>query len=138
MKRPEQDIQKACVKWFQLQYPQYAKLLCANYNNAHNATQGGINKAMGVIAGRSDLELYFNNQVHFIEMKAPGQGLSTAQKEWRLTMQKNGFSNHHICRSLEDFMFVINRIINPQFIEFKPTTPQSFEGKTHIAGTDPF
>jgi hypothetical protein len=79
MNRPEQDLQIACIKFFRFQYPQ--RILYANYNNAHSKRQGGINKAMGVLAGVPDLTyLHPQHGLLYIELKAGKGRLSGLQQ----------------------------------------------------------
>lgn len=103
MKRPEQLIQQSIIKWFNYQHPEYKGLLCANLNNSKDARTGGINKSMGVVAGRSDLVFYFKGEAIHIEVKAPGQKQSKIQKEWQRVIEKAGF-RYEIVYSLEDFV----------------------------------
>ena len=115
MKFEEQNIQKACVKWFRLQHPEL--ILYANYNNAHNATQGGINKAMGVTSGVPDLT-YIDpeNGFIYIEVKTPKSTVSAAQKQF--LKRADYFYNVpcYIVRSLDDFIDLIEAIHTDDFI----------------------
>lgn len=107
MKRPEQEIQQAIVKYFDYQYPKLKGCLCANLNNSKDARTGGINKSMGVVAGRSDLVLYLKGIAYHIEVKAPKGRQSEAQKEWQNIIEKQGFS-YYIMHSLDDFISFCN------------------------------
>ena len=110
MKRPEQMLQQAIVKYFAYQYPSLKGLLCSNLNNSKDALTGGINKSMGVIAGRSDLVLYFNGKAYHIEVKTPKGKQSEAQKEWESIICLNGFE-YDIVRSLDEFIHLMKVII---------------------------
>ena len=111
MKRPEQEIQQAIVKYFEYQYPSLKGCLCANLNNSKDARTGGINKSMGVVAGRSDLVLYYNGRAFHIEVKAPKGRQSEAQKEWQKIMEHQGFG-YSIVYSLDDFIELLRWIFN--------------------------
>ena len=65
MKHEESRMQMACVRWFRLQYPQYAKLLFSVPNGgARTLTEGKILKFEGTVAGVSDLILLIGNKEH--------------------------------------------------------------------------
>jgi len=58
MKNQESKLQIECVKWFRLQYPQYASLLFAIPNGGkRNIITATIQKREGVLAGVADLFL---------------------------------------------------------------------------------
>ena len=109
MKRPEQLIQQACVKWFRLQHPN--KILFAVNNNAKggrisDARAGGIAKSMGVLAGVSDLVFCVHGRAHFIEVKAPRGRQNESQKEFKKLADLNELS-YHIVYDLYEFIDVI-------------------------------
>lgn len=78
----EQQLQAACVLWFNHEYPAHRKALHCNNNNSFNRMEGTKAKAMGVVAGVSDLELVVAGAVIFIEMKLPGKTRSQGQVEF--------------------------------------------------------
>lgn len=54
----ESQIQRSCLRWFRLQYPQYALLCFAVPNGgARNKREASIMKAEGVTAGVADVIL---------------------------------------------------------------------------------
>jgi hypothetical protein len=110
MKRPEQLIQQQIVDWFNYQHPKLKGLLCANLNNSKDARTGGINKSMGVIAGRSDLTLYVNKTAYFIEVKATKGRQSEAQKDWQKIVVESGYL-YFIVYSLDEFIVLIKRLL---------------------------
>lgn len=110
MVRLEQQIQQSIVRYFEYQYPQLKGCLCANLNNSKNKATGGINKSMGVVAGRSDLVLYYDGKAHHIEVKTPKGKQSEAQKEWEKIIENQGFA-YYIVYSLDDFIFLISFIV---------------------------
>ena len=111
MNREEERLQMACVRWFNLQYPQYHGLLNCNLNNSSNKISGKRNKDMGVIRGRSDLVLYFASTATHIELKTDKGRQSQAQKDWQQLIESQGFK-YYIIRSIEKFVKLINHIIN--------------------------
>lgn len=106
----EHRIQCACVKWFRLQYPKYAKLLYAIPNGSRrDAITGKLLKDEGVIRGVSDLNLDMPNRFYHglrIEMKTPTGVQSKEQKEFQFEVEKQGF-RYIVCRSLNDFIKAI-------------------------------
>ena len=105
----EEDLQKACVTYFELQYPQLRGLLCYNLNNSAHKLAGAKNRAMGLIPGRSDLVLYFHGTAYMIELKTPKGRQSPVQKEWQHIIEKQGFE-YFIIRSVDEFIALIERI----------------------------
>ena len=114
MRHLEEELQMACVKWFELQYHEYAKLLHHSPNGGkRNAREAARFKKMGTRAGFPDLVLLLpRRNRHFlcIEMKA-GKGRSTEnQIEYGKLVEANG-GEYHVCRSLEEFMEIINEYL---------------------------
>jgi hypothetical protein len=67
----EQNIQNKLVMWFSQEYPQhYGRLFMVN-NNTTSKENGTKLKAMGIIAGVSDLLFIGNGYFAAIEIKAP-------------------------------------------------------------------
>ena len=112
MKRPEQTIQQACVKWFRIQHPY--KILFAVNNNATSRSidprrAGGIAKSMGVFSGVADLVLCIDGTTYFIEVKAPKGRQSESQKAFQEQAEKNHFE-YYIIYSLDEFINLIKRL----------------------------
>lgn len=106
--RPEQDLQKACVKWFDLQYSQQKNRLYMNYNNSGSGQMGAINKSMGVRRGVADLTyLLPNGKACFIELKIGSVKPSDYQKAFELMVTELG-NDYHIARDIYEFMGIIN------------------------------
>jgi len=115
MKSKEHELQVACVKWFRLQYPEYAKLLFAVPNGGNrNITTAVRLKAEGVISGVSDLILLLGRNGYnslCIEMKHGKQPLSENQLHWGSLVIKYG-TFYHVCRSFEEFQSIITNYLN--------------------------
>lgn len=111
MLHQEENMQIACVKWFSLQYPEYAPLLHASPNGGkRNAREAGRFKAMGTKAGFPDLFLCVANaEAHglFIELKTLVGRQTTAQKAWQEASQKQGYV-YAVCRSIDEFIFCVS------------------------------
>ena len=103
MKKDSEDkIQSECFVWFHNTYPQYRGLLCYNLNNSKNRIDGARNKAKGLIAGRSDMVLYFRGTAFMLEFKTPDGYQSREQREWQNLVESHGF-NYFLVRSLDEF-----------------------------------
>lgn len=113
-KHIESGIQKACVRWFRIQYCQYAKLLFAVPNGGlRNAIEAAIMQDEGVVPGVSDLILLISRNGYTslcIEMKRADGKQTKFQKEWQLLVEKNG-SKYVICRCFDDFFKTVNEYL---------------------------
>lgn len=123
MNQEEHNIQAACVRWFNLQWPEYRGLLFAIPNGgARSKATAGKLKAEGVVSGVADLILmkpHFRQGVYFsdmipldsyalcIEMKTAKGRQSPEQKEWQKKVEEFGYK-YEVCRSLDEFMAVVN------------------------------
>lgn len=119
MREEEHNIQCACVRWFNLQYPQYRGLLfaCPNGGNRNLVTAAKL-KAEGVVAGVADLILLVPLVIDVpkeivifhgfcIELKTKQGRQSPEQKEWQSKVEAHGYK-YAVCRSLEEFIKQIN------------------------------
>lgn len=111
MKHIESEIQRNCVTWFSLQYPELRMLLFAVPNGgARNKREAGIMKAEGVTAGVADmLFLYANTRFHglCIEFKTPKGRQQDSQKQFQKAVERAGYK-YIIVRSFDEFMHAIN------------------------------
>jgi hypothetical protein len=109
MKRPEQNIQIACINWFRMQYPR--DIIFAIPNSAKRGkVEGGIMRCMGTIAGMPDVQVLRSTPDYyglFVEFKAVRGSLSPAQKEIHEKLRERGYKVA-ICRSVDEFMDVVN------------------------------
>lgn len=106
MKTGESKLQKACVKWFRLQYPKYEKLLVAIPNGGNRDAITAANlKAEGVVRGASDLVLFYPNGMHpyfCIEMKYGKNKQQESQIEWQQEVEKVG-GKYMVIRTFDGF-----------------------------------
>lgn len=86
-------------------------LIAVPNGGRRDAVTGARLKAEGATAGVADLNFYYRGQTLFIEMKTPKGKQSLSQKEWQHAIEAQGF-RYEICRSLEDFMRLINGFIS--------------------------
>jgi hypothetical protein len=116
MKHPEHELQKACVKWFRLQYPHYADLLFAIPNGGkRNAREAARLKAEGVTPGVPDLFLavtiYSYSSGLWIEMKVGKNGLTENQRRLKNQLLFQGY-RYAVCRSIEEFIETIENYLS--------------------------
>lgn len=115
MQHIESNIQKQCVKWFTLQYPEKRGLFFAVGNGgARNRTEAAIMKGEGVTAGVADiLFLYPTNRYHglCIEFKTPKGKQTESQKLFQHNVECAGFA-YIIVRSVPEFAHRITKYIN--------------------------
>ena len=106
MRHLEENMQIACVSYFDLQYPKLRKLLHSSPNGGNrNAREAARFKAMGTRAGFPDLLLLYPAQGYLylaIEMKSPKGKQSEYQKEYQKLIEDTG-AKYVICKSFEDF-----------------------------------
>ena len=110
-RRPREEehrIQCACVRWFNLYFPNLRGRLFAVPNGGRrDAATAAKLKAEGVIAGVADLILLKSNK-HFgallIEMKTLKGRQRDSQKQWQNAVCSLGEYKYVVCRSLDDFI----------------------------------
>lgn len=102
----ESQLQRICVRWFRLQYPEFAKLLFSVPNGgARNKREAGILKAEGVTAGVADMILLIPSGGFAslcIEFKTDKGKQQETQKEWQKAVEKAG-NKYVIVRSFDNF-----------------------------------
>lgn len=103
----EKRLQQECFTWFHNNFPALRGSLWMNHNQAVNRKQGAILKAMGMVAGVSDLLWINKGHLHGIELKTPEGRQSDVQKRWSEALTTAGGS-YHIIRTLEEFKQLIN------------------------------
>lgn len=109
----EARIQSCCYIWFWNEYPEYRGLLfhIPNEGNRESKTDGAYRKALGLVAGVSDLMLLVARGPYHglcIEMKTEVGRQSDVQKEWQLKVEKQGYK-YVLVRSLEAFQAEIRK-----------------------------
>lgn len=126
----ESRITQSCVRWFRLQYPQYASVLIHPANEGARSTKvvstpfgtrvvsaGGARlKAEGLVSGVADLLLLVPKGGFgclAVEMKTPAKSSrqSERQIEWEKAVVKAG-NRYCVCRSLDEFMRVVSEYLD--------------------------
>lgn len=108
----ESEIQQACLKWFQLQYPKLVSDGVLFHIPNEGIRLGGIGRRMkreGIVRGVADLCLAIPRKGYaalYIEMKKPGAYQSPEQKAWQKNIERYG-NKYVVCRSLEEFIKII-------------------------------
>jgi hypothetical protein len=108
MKHLETDLQKACVKWFRLQYPNH--LINHQPNGGkRNAIEASKFKEMGTVPGWPDL--FIPSIRLFIELKSEKGRLSENQINVIDYLKKNGYFVE-VINNFEDFVKITNKYLN--------------------------
>jgi hypothetical protein len=106
----ESRIQQEIVMWYWNTYPERRGTLFEVYNNPASAKHGAFRKAMGMVAGVSDLCLVWpGGVVVFVEIKGPTGAQSATQKAWQKLVEAYG-CRYHIVRSLEEFKAMLDQL----------------------------
>lgn len=121
MKRPEQALQQAVVKFIDLAAPGLMFWHTPNSSGNRGAMLGGIMKSMGVMAGVPDLTILLPNaKTAFIELKAGRGALSGPQKLFRDEVTARGFAWAE-ARSVEEVEEILGRWLLPYGWTLKAT-----------------
>ena len=94
-------MQAEFFMWHWNTFPEERGMLCGNINNSQNAIKGQINRALGVVKGRADMEYNHMSTTIFIEFKTPDGYQSTDQKKFQALVESQGF-RYVIPRSVEE------------------------------------
>lgn len=107
-RRPEDDLQRACVELLTL-YRNQGKLRFFAVPNGglRSKTEASIMKGLGVMAGVPDLLILGKNgRVGFTELKAPKGRASDAQLDWEAWLKKHGYAHAYV-RNLDQMQTFI-------------------------------
>ena len=116
MRHIESDIQKAFVKWFRLQYPQYAlNLMSVPNGDVRRKSEAAIMKAEGMTAGAADLLLLvprggFGALGIEFKTQAKYSRQSDAQKRWQQAFERAG-NKYTIVRTFEEAVVIANNYL---------------------------
>lgn len=118
----ESLLQSKIVIDFSQKRPEEKGLIWATGNRTLSERDGMKQKAMGLIAGVSDL-IYFKNGIFIgIEIKVKGSKHKKShvqqQLNWGLKIEENG-GEWYIVTSLESFWAVINGVLNEDVLTSK-------------------
>lgn len=110
---PESRLQRACIKWFKLQYPKETIFAIPN-GGKRGKIEAAIMKGEGVMAGVSDLFLMRGKERYhglFIEMKAKNGKLRENQRVFIENAKRKDYKVE-VCHSLEEFIEKVNNYLN--------------------------
>lgn len=91
-------------------YPELRGRVFAINNNSENKIKGAINKALGVIAGVSDMVMLIPNSVIWIEWKVETGRQSKDQIEFQRLVESLGMK-YYIVRSQDEFLSLVLRYV---------------------------
>ena len=103
----EFKIQAECFQWHWNNFPEQRGRLFTVNNNAPSAYAGSVMKAMGVVAGVSDMIYLSNNGAVFLEFKDERGRQSLSQKWWQGVVEAVDYK-YVVIRSLEDFQKLLD------------------------------
>lgn len=107
----EHQLQVACVRWFNSEYPNLQGRLFAVPNGGRrDATTAAKLKAEGVVAGVADLILLARNKDYgalLIELKTEKGRQSQSQKDWQQLVTQYSEYQYVVVRTLEEFQKAI-------------------------------
>ena len=106
---PEEDLQIACVRWFNFAHPKIWIYHSPN-GGFRNKFEAARFKKMGVRPGVADLCLLYDGTAHFFELKSKDGRLTAEQKAFGEYCLANGFS-WVIIRSFDEFKETVERIL---------------------------
>ena len=113
MRRPEENLQRACIQYTRLAYP--GLMFFHVPNEKGNRTDGEMArlKKLGVVAGVADLVFCLpDGRFAAIEMKAPKGRLSNDQEAWLMAVEaSNGLSA--VVRSVDAYSLVLAKWLEP-------------------------
>jgi hypothetical protein len=110
MRQLEHNLQKSCVNFFRLKYPNYSRLLIAIPNGGvRDIITGKRLKEEGVVAGAPDLFLFIPNDGFHglaIEMKSEKGRLTESQALFQAELLRQNYC-YEVVRSIDDFITAI-------------------------------
>lgn len=110
-RQEEAKIQAECFRWAWNERPETRRLLFHVENEAthSNLIDGARRKAMGLVAGVSDLILLIPRGPYhglMLEMKTLTGAQKERQRTWQALVEKQGYK-YTLCRSLAQFKQII-------------------------------
>jgi hypothetical protein len=106
----ESKLQQDCFVYFWNTYPELRGTMWMVHNNAKNAFQGAILKAMGMVKGVSDLQWLHNGKFYAIELKTATGRQSKEQIQWQGGIEAQG-GTYVLLRSFDEFRTFVQSVI---------------------------
>ncbi len=149
MKKLEDQLQKACVKWIQYAYPRLlffapinegvrAKVM-RNSRGELFSPEGKRAKDMGKRAGVADLVILQPSHTHhglFVELKTAKGRQSPDQKKFQADVEKVGYK-YELCRSFDEFMVCVNSYLKFYNLQDNPKHPTTITETGQISTNTP-
>ncbi|KAA6303152.1 MAG: hypothetical protein EZS26_000755 [Candidatus Ordinivivax streblomastigis] len=108
MKHDESKLQMSCVHYCKIKKYRTIK---GNYEGKIDPRSGKRENAMGYCKGSFDLMVELPNGIDVrFEFKSETGRMSDEQKDYQLFC-KDSKRNYHVCRSINDFVNVLNKYI---------------------------
>lgn len=108
---PESELQRACVRWFRLQYPEPKYLIYANANGGYRSRiEAAIMQGEGVRAGIPDLTIVSSRGIIWVELKSRLGKLTETQGEILNMIERIGYVTL-VCRSIDEFITNVNELL---------------------------
>lgn len=105
---PELKLQSQSFTYLWNKYPELRGRVFAINNNSENKIKGAINKALGVLAGVSDMAMLIHKSVIWIEWKIETGKQSDKQIEFQALVESLGMK-YYIVKSQEEFISLVLR-----------------------------
>lgn len=137
----ESALQRSCVAWFRLQYPEHAPLLFAVPNGGRRSrTEAAIMKAEGVTAGVSDLILLearggYGALCLEAKRESKESRQSISQKEWQKATERMG-NRYEVFRTFEEFKAIVDEYMGMAFTSYGQT--MDLASSRGVGGVSPF
>jgi hypothetical protein len=106
----ENKLQANCFQWAWNERPQTRRLLAYNLGNSRNRIDGARNKAMGLIAGRADMELLWKGNLYYFEFKYGTGKQAEAQKSFQSMVEAHE-AEYYVIRTEKEFKEVFDGIV---------------------------
>lgn len=108
MKRaqPESLLQQAVIKLLQYRYPKNVLFFSVPNEGARTQANASRLKAMGMLAGVSDILVFWKDGMGAIELKAGKNTLTETQKAFKQRWIALG-GEYEVCRSLDDVIHAL-------------------------------
>ena len=106
----EAKLQQECFVHFWNTYPELRGTMWMVHNNAKNAFQGAILKAMGMVKGVSDLQWLHSGIYYAIELKTATGRQSNEQIQWQKQIESQG-GVYVVLRSFDEFRTFVQSVI---------------------------
>lgn len=112
----ESRLQAQCYAWCWNEHPETRRLLfhVENERSDGNVIDGAKRKAMGLVAGVSDLIMLIPKGPYhglMIEMKTEDGVQSQVQKTWQVLVESQGYK-YELCRGFEQFKKIVNEYLS--------------------------